>query len=168
MRQHCCHRAAAWCRGRPQACWLTAMDSELGARGRAAQPPARYAGCHGARRREHLLAPSTPGCRSPPSPVTAQAGPRAAATTERSASGREARQSFATTARSGGSTALTWRHTWTRALRMCSVTRPSVGRGVNFGCTVKGHGAMRGVKLRVPGRSPGFWGRCGGALRDCI
>ena len=40
----------------------------------------------------------------------------------------------------GGSTALTWRHTWTRALRMCSVTRPSVGRGVNFGCTVKGHG----------------------------
>lgn len=25
-------------------------------------------------------------------------------------------------------------------LRMCSVTRPSVGRGVNFGCTVKGHG----------------------------
>jgi hypothetical protein len=116
------------------------MDGGLGARGRAAQPPARYAGCHGARRREHLLAPSTPGCRSPPSPVTAQAGPRAAATTERSASGREARQSFATTARSGGSTALTWRHTWTRALRMCSVTRPSVGRGVNFGCTVKGHG----------------------------
>eukprot|EP00964_Phaeocystis_antarctica_P115603 scaffold79557_cov96-Phaeocystis_antarctica.AAC.1 len=74
------------------------MDGELGARGRAARAPGRSAGCRGARRREHLLAhtaqcASLPGCRSPPAPVAAQvAGPRAAATMERSASGREARR----------------------------------------------------------------------------
>ena len=38
-------------RGRPQARWSTAMDSELGARGRAARAPGRSAGCRGARRR---------------------------------------------------------------------------------------------------------------------
>jgi len=44
----------------------------------------------------HTACACLPGCRSPPSPVAAQvAGPRTAATTKRSASGREARQSFA-------------------------------------------------------------------------
>jgi len=38
-------------RGRPQVRWSTAMDGELGARGRAARAPGRSAGCRGARRR---------------------------------------------------------------------------------------------------------------------
>eukprot|EP00964_Phaeocystis_antarctica_P021983 scaffold12199_cov63-Phaeocystis_antarctica.AAC.1 len=38
-------------RGRPQVRWSTAMDGELGARGRAARATGRSAGCRGARRR---------------------------------------------------------------------------------------------------------------------
>ena len=83
-------------RGRPQARWSTVMDGELGVRGgapreRRGDPPA--AAVRGA---EHLYwhtrHASLPGCRSPPAPVAAQvADPRAAAMTERPASGREAR-----------------------------------------------------------------------------
>ena len=87
-------------RGRPQARWSTAMDGELGARGRAARAPGRSAGCRGARRRgtywhthRHSTCASLPGCCSPPAPVAAQvASRRAAATKEHSASGRKARQ----------------------------------------------------------------------------
>ena len=78
-------------RGRPQARWSTAMDGELGARGRAARAPGRSAGCRGARRRgtPPLLAHST--CVPAASLTAAQvAGRRAAATTEHSASGRSA------------------------------------------------------------------------------
>ena len=83
-----------------QARWSTAMDGELGARGRAARAPGRSAGCRGARRRgtywhthRHSTCASLPGCWSPPAPVAAQvASRRAAATKEHSASGRKARQ----------------------------------------------------------------------------
>ena len=87
-------------RGRPQVRWSTAMDGELGARGRAARATGRSAGCRGARRRgtywhthRHSTCASLPGCCSPPAPVAAQvASRRATATTERSASGRKAHQ----------------------------------------------------------------------------
>jgi len=80
-------------RGRPQARWSTAMDSELGARGRAARAPGRSAGCRGARRRgtPPLLAHSM--CVPTASLTAAQvAGQRAATTKEHSASGRSARR----------------------------------------------------------------------------
>ena len=48
----CCSTAATELRrGRPQARWPTAMDGELGARGRAARALGRSAGCRVARRR---------------------------------------------------------------------------------------------------------------------
>ena len=72
-------------RGRPQARWSTAMDGELGARGRAARAPGRSAGCRGARRRgtywhthRHSTCASLPGCCSPPAPVAAQVASRRA------------------------------------------------------------------------------------------
>ena len=97
-------------RGRPQACWPTAMDGELGARGRAAQPPGRRAAAGAsrrlprcARRRAPIGTPHTGLCaplpgplaaahrRAPWSPVAEQvAGPRAAATTERRVCGASA------------------------------------------------------------------------------
>ena len=67
-------------RGQPRARWPTAMDGELGARGRAARPPGQSAGCRGARRRAPLIGTHT--ARVPawtPAPVAAQvAGTRAA------------------------------------------------------------------------------------------
>ena len=67
-------------RGQPRARWPTAMDGELGARGRAARPPGQSAGCRGARRRAPLIGTHT--VRVPawtPAPVAAQvAGTRAA------------------------------------------------------------------------------------------
>ena len=77
----CCSTAATELRrGRPQARWPTAMDGELGARGRAARPPGQPAGCRGARRRAPLIGTHT--ARVPawtPAPVAAQvAGTRAA------------------------------------------------------------------------------------------
>ena len=87
-------------RGQPRARWPTAMDGELGARGRAARPPGQSAGCRGARRRAPLIGTHT--VRVPawtPAPVAAQvAGTRAAATAERSASGRSARRARGGTA----------------------------------------------------------------------
>ena len=87
-------------RGQPRARWPTAMDGELGARGRAARPPGQSAGCRGARRRAPLIGTHT--ARVPawtPAPVAAQvAGTRAAATAERSASGRSARRARGGTA----------------------------------------------------------------------
>ena len=81
----CCSTAATELRrGRPQARWPTAMDGELGARGRAARALGRSAGCRGARRRgtywhthRHSTCASLPGCCSPLAPVAAQvADPR--------------------------------------------------------------------------------------------
>ena len=137
MRQHCCHIAAAW----SAAGVLADGNGRRAGRSRASRAAA------GAIRR-------LPRCAAPRAPIGTQHAWLPLTAVARHCAGRPAsggddralRQrprgasNFATTARSGGSTALTWRHTWTRALRMCSVTRPSVGRGVNFGCTVKGHG----------------------------
>ena len=96
MRQHSCHRAAAWSTA-------GALVDDNGRRAgssrtrRAGAGAIRSAGCRGARRRGNLHTHSTcaslPGCCSPPAPVAAQvASRRATATTERSASGSEARQ----------------------------------------------------------------------------
>ena len=59
-------------RGRPQVRWSTAMDGELGARGRAARATGRSAGCRGARRRgtywhthRHSTCASLPSCDAP-------------------------------------------------------------------------------------------------------
>ena len=81
-------------RGRPQVRWSTAMDGELGARGRAARATGRSAGCRGARRRgtPPLLPIGTRSTCVPAGSLTAAqvAGRRAAATKEHSASGRSA------------------------------------------------------------------------------
>ena len=96
MRQHSCHRAAAWSTA-------GALVDDNGRRAgssrtrRAGAGAIRSAGCRGARRRGNLHTHSTcaslPGCCSPPAPVAVQeevASRRAMATTEHSASGRSA------------------------------------------------------------------------------
>jgi len=120
MRQHCCHIAAAW----SAAGVLADGNGRRAGRSRASRAAA------GAIRR-------LPRCAAPRAPIGTQHAWLPLTAVARHCAGRPAsggddralRQrprgasNFATTARSGGSTALTWRHTWTRALATAHVQR---------------------------------------------